>query len=83
MKPFNREELRTRVANLLMVRQTRQILQREASIQAQNLVTLASVVARRQRELTLVNAQLLEREAYLERIRPKNWNARIAKSTNC
>ena len=66
VKPFNREELRTRVANLLMMRQARQILQGEVAIQTQNLVTLASEVAMSQRELALAHAQLLEREARLQ-----------------
>ncbi len=36
-KPFNREELRVRVANLLMIRQARRVLQREVTQQSQNL----------------------------------------------
>src|SRR5437588_12615277 len=53
VKPFNREELRERVANLLMVRQARQHLQQE--IVDQN--RLASIV---ESTTDVINRNLLE-----------------------
>ncbi len=63
IKPFNREELRLRVANLLVMRQVRQVLQREVTVQSRDLVTLASKVTLQQRELTQTLSLLQEREA--------------------
>lgn len=49
-KPFNREELRVRVANLLMIRQARRVLQREVTQQSENLADLANEVVAGKRE---------------------------------
>jgi PAS domain S-box-containing protein len=66
IKPFNREELRLRVANLLVMRQVRQVLQREVTVQSRDLVTLASKVTLQQRELTQALSLLKEREARVQ-----------------
>jgi signal transduction histidine kinase len=66
VKPCNREELRVRVANLLMMRQVRRVLQREVVVQSRDLVTLASKVTLQQRELTQTLSLLQEREARVQ-----------------
>jgi PAS domain S-box-containing protein len=66
IKPFNREELRLRVANLLVMRQVRQVLQREVTVKSRDLVTLASKVTLQQRELTQALSLLKEREARVQ-----------------
>ena len=66
IKPFNREELRLRVANLLVMRQVRQVLQKEVTVQSRDLVTLASKVTLQQRELTQALSLLREREARVQ-----------------
>jgi len=67
VKPFHHEELRVRVANLLMVRQVRQVLQQEVKQQGQGLVALASELAQQQRELTKQRDELLLLNEALER----------------
>jgi signal transduction histidine kinase len=63
LKPCHYEELRVRVANLLMMRRTRQILQREVATQHQDLAALANDVILRQHELSQAFAALQESEA--------------------
>ncbi len=65
-KPCHYEELRTRVANLLMMRQVRQLLQREVAAQQRDIVTLASDVVLRKRELSQALTALQESEARLQ-----------------
>jgi PAS domain S-box-containing protein len=62
VKPFNREELRVRVANLLLMRQSRGVLQREVTQQSQNLADLANEVVARKRESEQVLLALQESE---------------------
>ncbi len=50
VKPFFPEELRARIANLIAMKQARQVLQQEVATQNQSLVTLAKEVALRKRE---------------------------------
>jgi signal transduction histidine kinase len=50
VKPFFPEELRVRIANLIVMKQARQVLQQEVATQNQSLVTLAKEVALRKRE---------------------------------
>src|SRR5438270_13952702 len=71
IKPFNREELRLRVANLLVMRQVRQVLQQEVTVQSRDLVTLArrspcNNVSSRRLSLFYENAKPVYK------IRPKN-----------
>ena len=56
VKPFFPEELRVRAANLIAMKQARQVLQQEVATQNQSLVLLAREVALRKRE----NQQALE-----------------------
>jgi signal transduction histidine kinase/DNA-binding response OmpR family regulator len=65
MKPFNREELRVRVDNLLMMRQARQMLQGEVAVQSRDLVTLAGKITEQQRQLKQALSLLQERETRL------------------
>lgn len=51
MKPFHIEELRARVGNAIAMKRTREILQQELRTQDQDLATLATELASRQREL--------------------------------
>src|SRR5581483_10295281 len=50
VKPFFVEELRVRIANLIAMKQARQVLQQEVATQNQSLVLLAKEVALRMRE---------------------------------
>lgn len=50
VKPFFPEELRVRTANLIAMKQARQVLQQEVITQNQGLVLLAKEVAQRKRE---------------------------------
>ncbi len=50
VKPFFPEELRVRTANLIAMKQARQVLQQEVATQNQSLVLLAKEVALRMRE---------------------------------
>ena len=50
VKPFFAEELRVRIANLIAMKQARQVLQQEVATQNQSLVLLAKEVALRMRE---------------------------------
>lgn len=67
VKPFFPEELRVRTANLIAMKQARQVLQQEVATQNQSLVLLATEVAVRKREsqqaleaLQRVNEQLAQ-----------------------
>lgn len=67
VKPFFPEELRVRTANLIAMKQARQVLQQEVATQNQSLVLLATEVAVRKREsqqaltaLQHVNEQLAQ-----------------------
>ncbi|TMA39581.1 MAG: response regulator [Deltaproteobacteria bacterium] len=51
MKPFSAEELRARVANLISLKRTREVLQQELASQLRDLELLASEVTFRKREL--------------------------------
>ncbi len=53
VKPFFSEELRVRTANLIAMKQARQVLQQEVATQNQSLVLLAKEVAQRKRESQL------------------------------
>lgn len=66
VKPFNREELRVRVANLVTIKQVRQVLQGEVKQKSHDLVVLASELTLHQRELTHAHSLLQEREALLQ-----------------
>jgi signal transduction histidine kinase len=66
IKPFNREELRARVANLLTMRQVRRLLEREIASQGRNLVTLTGELIRYKRDLSKAFAMLQSREARLQ-----------------
>ena len=59
VKPFNVEELRVRTANLLTVKQARQVLQQAVKQQSQDLVALA-------REATYMLSLVQDRETRLE-----------------
>ena len=61
-KPFNRGELRVRVANLLMMQQVRRVLQREVTQQSQNLADLVNEVVARKRESEQLLLALKESE---------------------
>jgi signal transduction histidine kinase len=50
VKPFFPEELRVRIANLLAMKQARQVLQQEVATQHQSLVLLAQAVAQSKHE---------------------------------
>lgn len=67
VKPFFPEELFARTANLIAMKQARQVLQQEVTTQSQSLVLLATEVAERKREsqqafeaLQKVNEQLAQ-----------------------
>jgi signal transduction histidine kinase len=58
LKPFSAEELRARVGNLVSMKRTREILQREVAGRSADLETLAAQVASRTRELARSNVEL-------------------------
>lgn len=62
VKPFHYEELQVRVANLLMMRQVRLVLQQEVTQQSQNLADLVNEVVVRKRESEQVVLALQESE---------------------
>jgi signal transduction histidine kinase len=51
VKPFSTQELRVRLANLITIKRTRQVLQRELTSQQQNITDLAWELATRSQEL--------------------------------
>lgn len=61
VKPFSPEELRARLANLIEVKRTRELLQRELTSQSHDLAGLAHEVTLRKRELE----QALQEQARL------------------
>ena len=60
MKPFLPEELHARVANLLAMKQAREILQQELASQSQGIVSLTNEVIVRKHELEITNDQLTQ-----------------------
>jgi PAS domain S-box-containing protein len=65
MKPFLVEEVRARVANLVTMKRTREVLEREAEGQTRDLASLAAdvVLRRHQAEAALEAARLAREEA--------------------
>src|ERR1700694_5239981 len=63
LKPFHYEELRIRVANQLMMRHVRQLLQQEVTQQSHNLADMLNEVVERKRESEQVVLSLQESEA--------------------
>ena len=68
VKPFHPEELRVRVANLIKMKQTYELLQREVAGQYQDIATLANAVTARTHEIQRALDALRESEARLEAI---------------
>ncbi|MDQ1557933.1 MAG: hypothetical protein QOD32_993 [Pyrinomonadaceae bacterium] len=68
MKPFVREELLARVANLIETKRTREALQSELDSHHHDLVKLAGEVSLRQREMQATLAALRESNQTLEAI---------------
>jgi PAS domain S-box-containing protein len=80
VKPFHYEELRIRVANQLMMRHVRQMLQQEVTQQSHNLADMVKDVVERKRESEQVVLSLQESEAnfrMLANVMPQIvWTAR-------
>lgn len=68
VKPFHPEELRVRVANLIKMKQTHELLQREVADQYQDIASLANAVTARTQEIQCALDILRENEAHLEAI---------------
>src|SRR3989442_1330431 len=73
MKPFLAEELRARVANLVIIKRTREVLQHELASQVSDLEALAAEVTFRKRELrTALDAMRVAREQAEQASRAKS-----------
>ncbi len=60
IKPFLPEELHARIANLLVMKQARELLQEELTTQGQNIISLTNEVILQKHDLESVNQQLTE-----------------------
>jgi signal transduction histidine kinase len=66
-KPFSPEELRARVGNLITMKRTRELLQRELASQTRDLEALAREATDRKRELQTAAESLSAARTYAER----------------
>ena len=73
MKPFSADELRARVANLVIIKRTREVLQHELASQVSDLEALAAEVTFRKRELrTALDAMRVARDQAEQASRAKS-----------
>ena len=72
MKPFSVEELRVRVANLIAMKQIRQMLQQELAKQSRDMADLTTTVSTRQQELQTALTALQRSEAKFRRVAESN-----------
>lgn len=68
IKPFSVAELHARLGNLIAMKRTRELLQRELDSQSQDVATLAQEVTLRKRDLELALKQLHEQAAEKSRL---------------